>query len=232
MKLSLLLAAALTLGVLALPARTAAPVPDPGSSASQSALPEPAPGTQTGSAQTEAQTPASNESTSRTDPSSLTEPPALIVRNQYDADRVQATTFTYAWTTVLPDGMESSRIACGVQPMQMESLDAVLYTAFPAGTLPPAAEGTSPGGLAPAFTLDFGNCPPDSVTAHRWKSEDLGRSDLNGLWSEEVPVDCSDGFTLLPLGDGAFVYEISARWGNDNYCVYAFRTVPQVRPQA
>ena len=38
-----------------------------------------------------------------------------------------------------------------------------------------------------------------------------------------------DTFSLFPLGDGDYVYEVSANWGDVGGASYTFRTLPQIR---
>ncbi len=48
--------------------------------------------------------------------------------------------------------------------------------------------------------------------------------------TEEVTAEMEgDTITLVPLGDGDYVYEVSAGWGEAGYASYTFRTLPQVR---
>ena len=220
--LALLLAAAITAcGVSAAPADPPAS-PDAGSSqvspAEQPLPPESDP------------TPASVPSSSTLE--TMSEPPALTVCTLYDADEVSAIKFSYQWTTALPDGQAQSVTACGVSPLQaLDGLEsAMLYTAFRGTDLPPLAEGELPGSLVPVFTLKFDGPAPQSVTARRWKAEDIGESSSDDLWEENVEAVLKDGvWQLIPLGDGEFVYEVCADWGETGSATYGFRTTPQVR---
>lgn len=47
---------------------------------------------------------------------------------------------------------------------------------------------------------------------------------------EEVIVEFEeDMINLMPLGDGDYVYEISADWGEVGGASYTFRILPQIR---
>lgn len=165
------------------------------------------------------------------DPWTLTEPPELVVSTEYDVDRVSAQCYTYEWSVKLEGDMMSSVIACGAHPLDSpgEPGYATLYTAFPAGSLPPLEEGQLPGMLLSIFYLDFGEIPPETVTVNRWPAAYVGHASEHFGDSEQVTVDNSDGFMLLPQGDGEFIYEVHADWGLVGNVYYVFRTVPEVR---
>ena len=162
----------------------------------------------------------------------LKEPPKLVVSTMNNADSVTASCGNYQWSRKMPDGTTGITIACGAHPLDEAGEQTTLYTAFPAGTLPPFREGEDMPSFLPEFYLDFGEIPPETVTVRRWPSEYIGRASEFSGDSEEVKVDSSDGFTLFPVGDGTFVYEISAAWGEVGSAYYVFNTLPQVRGDA
>lgn len=127
----------------------------------------------------------------------------------------------------------SGIIACGPHPLDSpgELGYAILYTAIPAGSLPPLEEGQFPGMLLSSIYLDFGEIPPETVTVRRWPASYVGNASEHYEDGENVTVDSSDGFMLLPLGDGEFVYEVHADWGQVGSADYVFRTVPEVRDE-
>ncbi|MCH5342251.1 MAG: hypothetical protein J1E01_12375 [Acetatifactor sp.] len=159
----------------------------------------------------------------------LKEPPELVVSTINNADSVIASCGNYMWSREMPDGSMASTIACGAHPLDEVNQRATLYTAFPAGSLPALPEGQMPGMLLSVFCLDFGDVPPETVSVHRWPSTYIGHASEYAGDSEDVTVDMSDGFTILPLGDGEFVYEVHADWGEVGSADYVFNTVPQVR---
>lgn len=165
------------------------------------------------------------------DARTLDGPPELVVSTFNDVDSVTASCGNYRWSKKMPDGSMSSIIACGAHPLDEAGAAerTRLYTAFPAGSLPPLSEGEDTPSLLPVFYLDFGEIPPETVTVRRWPSEYIGRASEFSGDSEEVEVDCSDGFTILPIGDGEFVYEVDAAWGEVGSAYYVFHTLPQVR---
>lgn len=165
----------------------------------------------------------------KTDTLVLKEPPELVVSTINNADSVTASCGNYMWSREMPDGSMASTIACGAHPLDDINQRATLYTAFPAGSLPVLSEGQMPGAILPVFYLDFGDVPPETVTVHRWPSTYIGHASEFAGDSEDVTVDISDGFTILPLGDGEFVYEVHADWGEVGYADYVFSTIPQVR---
>lgn len=166
--------------------------------------------------------------------SALAGPPEMAVSTLYGADRVVAQQYGCVWTRRAPDGtMIDDFIADGIHPLDDpgEGGYADLYTAFGPGQLPPSPEGENVGSIAPAFSLDFGEYPPESVNARRWSAEYIGREDRYDVRAEEVDVVLKDGVsTLCPLGDGAFVYEVHAVWKDAGDAWYVFRTIPEVRP--
>lgn len=163
-------------------------------------------------------------------PQTLTEPPELIVSTMYDTDSVTASCGNYEWNRELPDGTTGHIIACGAHPLDVTWEYNILYTAFPAGSLPPLEEGQMPGMLLPIFYLNFGNIPPDVVSVQRWPASYIGDAQIHSADSEDVAVESENGiFTLLPLGDGDFIYEIHVEWSDVGSANYVFRTLPQVR---
>lgn len=176
-------------------------------------------------------TESGNTATANTSDSwSLENPPALIVSTEYDVDSVTAEIYGYTWTEKLDEDQMSTIIACGMHPLDDpgESGYAILYTAFPPGSLPPLPDGQFRSSMMPVFFLDFGEVPPKTVTARRWPAEYVGSAYEHYDDAEEVQVDMTEGF-LLPLGDGKFVYEIHADWGEAGSADYVFMTLPQVR---
>lgn len=159
----------------------------------------------------------------------LKEPPELVVSTINNVDSVIASCGSYMWSTEMPDGSMANTIACGAHPLDEIKQRATLYTAFSAGSLPTLSEDQMPGAMLPVFYLDFGDVPPETVTVLRWPSTYIGQASEYAGDSEDVTVDMSDGFTILPLGDGEFVYEVHADWGEVGYADYVFHTVPQVR---
>lgn len=167
------------------------------------------------------------------DPGGLEEPPALLVRNQYDTDQAKASLCGYHWERSLDSEMMSSVIACGPHPLECGFTGQnTLYTAFPAGSLPPLEEGQLPGMILPVYTLDFGGYLPDEVTVVRWPAGEERVDDISFPEGEEVPVELENGWTLFPLGDGEYVYEVQAGWADLGSGSYVFRTIPQVREES
>lgn len=160
-------------------------------------------------------------------PWSLKNPPALIVSTEYDVDSVTAEIYGYTWTRKLEEDQMSTLIACGMHPLDDpgEPGYAILYTAFPPGSLP---DGQFRSSMLPVFYLDFGKIPPKTVTARRWPAEYVGSASEHYDDAEEVQVDMLEEF-LLPLGDGEFIYEVHADWGEVGSADYVFMTLPQVR---
>lgn len=158
----------------------------------------------------------------------LKEPPELVVSTMNNTDSVIASCGNYMWTMEMSDGSMTNTIACGAHPLDEIKQRATLYTAFPAGGLPALSGDQMLGSMLPVFYLDFGDVPPETVTVHRWPSTYIGHASEYASDSEEVTVDNSDGFTILPLEDGEFVYEVHADWGEVGNADYVFNTVPQV----
>lgn len=159
-------------------------------------------------------------------------PPELVVSTLNNADSVTASCGNFQWNHRLPGSSAGGYvIACGAHPLDEAGAAerTMLYTAFPAGSLPPLGEGENTPSLLPVFYLDFGEIPPETVTVRRWPSEYIGRASEFDGDSEEVEVDSSDGFALLPFLDGKFVYEVNASWGEVGSASYVFSTLPQVR---
>lgn len=159
----------------------------------------------------------------------LTAPPSLVVSTLYDVDQVTASPGNYQWIAVLPDGTAGTVVACGLHPLDQQE-HPLLYTTFPAGSLPPLEDGVLPGSMVPTYTLNFGDIPPETVTAVRWPASLIGDSQGSMSKAENVSVEMeADVITLMPFGDGDFVYEICAEWGETGSAYYTFRTLPQVR---
>lgn len=165
------------------------------------------------------------------DSRTLDRPPELVVSTLNNADCVTASCGNYQWNHKLPGGSGGSVIACGAHPLDEAGAAEKnrLYTAFPPGTLPPLSKGENTPSLLPEFYLDFGEIPPETVTVRRWPSEYIGRASEFDGDSEEVEVDSSDGFAILPFLDGEFVYEVNASWGEAGSASYVFSTLPQAR---
>ena len=158
---------------------------------------------------------------------SMTAPPALIVSTLNCADSVSASCGNYNWSCTLSDGFTSTLIACGAHPLDWQE-HPVLYTAFPAGTLSSLEEGTDIESMVPVFYLDFGEILPETVSAVRWPASYIGDAQSHSTDFEEVAVELKkDRITLVPLGDGDYVYEISAAWGEAGSASYTFRTLLQ-----
>ena len=167
------------------------------------------------------------------DPWTLTEPPELFVSTEYNADRITAQCSSYEWNVKLEGDMMSSIIACGPHPLDSpKNMDyPTLYTAFPAESLTPSEEGETKETVLPVFYLDFGEIPPETVTVYRWPAAFVFNASEHYEDGEPVAVDSSDGFILLPQGDGEFVYEIHADWGLMGHAYYSFLTMPEVRDE-
>lgn len=176
----------------------------------------------------EGSSPVSSEP-AKPDAWTLEEPPKLVVSTMNDTDSVTASCGNYQWSTKMPDGTCGIVIACGAHPLDEAAEQTTLYTAFPAGTLPPLREGEDVPSILPEFYLNFGEIPPETVTVRRWPSSYIGHASEFSGDSEEVEVVSSDGFTIFPVGDGEFVYEVSAAWGEVGSAYYVFSTLPQVR---
>lgn len=178
--------------------------------------------------------PSSPEATAAPSPDigSLSASPELVVSTLNHADSVTAQRYGFSWDHEMPNGQRASVIACGIHPLDDPGEEgyATLYTAFPAGSLPPLEEGQLPGMIVPVYYLDFGDYSPESVTARRWPSAWSGQHEDQDMEAEEVTVDTTDeGWALLPLGDGEFIYEVQADWGHVCNANYVFATLPQVR---
>lgn len=163
----------------------------------------------------------------------LESPPDLVVSTENQADCVTAIRYGYTWQKKLEGDQMTSVIACGPHPLDGtgESDYATLYTAFSTGSLPPWAKGPMSDAMMPVFYLDFGEIPPETVTASRWPAEYIGHASEHYDDGEKVTVDNMDGFILLPQGDGEFVYEVHADWGEVGCADYVFLTLPQVREE-
>lgn len=167
------------------------------------------------------------------DPWTLTEPPELVVSTEYYVDQVSAQRYSFEWRQKLEGDQMRSTIACGIHPLDDpgELGYATLYTAFPPGSLPPLEEGQPRSSMLPVFYLDFGEIPPETVTVQRWPATYVGHASEHYHDGEQVTVDSSDGFMLLPMGDGEFIYEVHADWGQVGNADYVFSTVPEVRDE-
>ena len=129
----------------------------------------------------------------------------------------------------MPDGTITMTLDCGAHPLDQQE-HPILYTAFPAGTLPPLEEGANVGSIVPVFYLDFWEISPQTVSAIRWPASYIGDAQSHTTDFEEVIVEFEeDMIILMPLGDGDYVYEISADWGEAGGASYTFRTLPQIR---
>lgn len=160
---------------------------------------------------------------------SLTEPPSLTVSTLMYVDSVIASCGNYQWSHTLPDGTVSEFIACGAHPLDQQEYP-ILYTAFPAGTLPAPEAGENVGSIAPVFYLDFGEILPETVSVMRWPASRIGDAQTYSTDFEMVNTELEgDTFSLFPLGDGDYVYEVSANWGDVGGASYTFRTLPQIR---
>lgn len=144
----------------------------------------------------------------------LTEPPELTVYTLNHTDSLASSSGNFHWRISLPDGTATEMLACGAHPLDQQD-HPILYTAFPAGSLPAPEEGTAIGSMPPVFYLDFGEIPPEIVSAVRWPAAYIGDAQSYSADFETVTAE-SDGSTimLLPSGDGDYVYEVSAEWGN------------------
>lgn len=174
--------------------------------------------------------PLNAATTNVSDPWALENPPALVVSTEYNADSVTTEIYGYTWTKKLDEDQMVTTIACGMHPLDDpgDSGYAILYTAFAPGSLPPLPDGQFRSSMLPVFFLDFGEVPPKTVTARRWSAEYVGSASEHYDDAEEVRVDISEGF-LSPMGDGEFVYEVHADWGEVGSADYVFMTLPQVR---
>lgn len=159
----------------------------------------------------------------------LQEPPKMVVSTVNNVDSVIASCGNYQWNKEMSNGTTSSVIACGAHPLDEVNERAILYTAFPSGSQQPLIQDQEPGAMLPVFQLDFGDVPPEVVTAHRWPSAYIGHASEYANDCEEVMVDISDGITLFPPDDGEFVYEVYAVWGEVGSAYYVFDTTPQIR---
>ena len=159
---------------------------------------------------------------------SLTEPPALVVSTLNNTDRVTASCSNSEWSCTLPDGETASVVACGPHPLDQQD-HPIVYTAFPAGSLPSSENGEDLGAIAPIFYLDFGDISPETISAIRWPASYIGNTQ-NHTDFENVTIEIEEGTIMLaPLGDGDYVYEVSARWGEVGSASYVFRTMSQLR---
>ena len=159
----------------------------------------------------------------------LTDPPELTVSTLYHADSITAACGNFQWKEKMPDGTVREMVACGASPLDEGWERPLLYTAFGPGTLPPLQEGQFLSSIMPVYYLDFGAVPPTTITARRWSVAAIGQG-AGFDDAEEVSVETTDeGLALFPLGDGEFVYEVDAVWGDMGSAQYVFQTLPQVR---
>ena len=71
---------------------------------------------------------------------------------------------------------------------------------------------------------------PETVSVIRWPASHIGDAQIHSTDFEIVTTELDgDIFCLLPLGDGDYVYEVSADWGDVGGASYTFRTLPQTR---
>ena len=90
--------------------------------------------------------------------------------------------------------------------------------------------GENVGSIAPVFYLDFGEILPETVSVMRWPASRIGDAQTYSTDFEMVNTELEgDTFSLFPLGDGDYVYEVSANWGDVGGASYTFRTLPQIR---
>ncbi len=160
----------------------------------------------------------------------LTAPPTLAVSTLNNVDRVIASCGNSQWRCTLPDGTATTLNACGAHPLDQQE-HPILYTAFPAGSLPPLEDGENLGLIVPVFYLDFGEILPETVSVIRWPASYIGNTQKHTDFEEVIAEIEGDTITLMPLGDGDYVYEVSARWGDVGYAIYTFRTLPQIREE-
>ena len=146
-----------------------------------------------------------------TDKEILTEPPILTVSALNKADSVSASCGNSHWNCAMPDGTTTTILACGAHPLDQQEYP-ILYTAFP------------------VFYLDFGEISPETVSAVRWSAAYIGDAQSHAADFEEVIVEFEENMiTLNPVGDGDYIYEISAAWGEVGEAGYTFRTLPQIQ---
>lgn len=160
----------------------------------------------------------------------LTAPPTLAVSTLNNVDRVITSCGNSQWRYTLPDGTATTLSACGAHPLDRQE-HPILYTAFPAGSLPPLEDGEHPGCIVPIYDLDFGEFLPETVSAIRWPASYIGNTQRDTDFEEVIVEIEGDTITLMPLGDGDFVYAVSACWGEMGYASYTFRTLPQIREE-
>lgn len=157
----------------------------------------------------------------------LTAPPALTVSTLEYVDSVIASCGNYHWSHTLPDGTATEVLACGAHPLDQQE-HPIIYTAFPAGALSFSEDGGAVGSLVPVFYLDFGGISPETVSVIRWPASYIGDAQGHSTDFETVTTEFDgDTILLLPPGDGNYVYEVSAEWGNAGGASYTFRTLPQ-----
>ncbi len=158
------------------------------------------------------------------DENSNLNPPALTVSTPGGADSVIAACGNYEWSQSLPDGLMSSVIACGAHPLDERDYR-ILYTGFSA-TTPLSEDGGEAGSAVPVFYLAFDGPAPGAVSVIRWPADYIGDMQYSADF-EKVKVELDgDTISLLPPGDGDYVYAVSARWGSVGRAEYTFRTVP------
>lgn len=163
------------------------------------------------------------------DSEALTEPPVLTVSTLNHTDSIVASSGNFHWRISLPDGTATEMLACGAHPLDPQE-HPILYTAFPTGSLPAPKEGENIGFLLSVFYLDFGEVPPDTISVVRWPASCIGDTQSHAADFETVTAESDGGeITLLPPGDGDYVYEVSAEWGDFGGASYTFRTLPQLR---
>ncbi|MDE5589084.1 MAG: hypothetical protein K2J60_08065 [Acetatifactor sp.] len=146
-----------------------------------------------------------------TDKETLSEPPILTVSTLNAVDSISVYCGNSQWNCAMPDGTTTAILACGAHPLDQQE-HPILYTVFP------------------VFYLDFGEILPETVSAVRWPASYIGDAQGHSADFEEVIVEFEENMiTLIPLGDGDYIYEISAAWGEVGEAGYTFRTLPQMR---
>ncbi len=161
-------------------------------------------------------------------PGSLDRPPDLMVSAASQKDAIIAGQYGWQWNIA-----GSSLIACGLHPLDQQSAEdyQTLYVVFPGERLPQLEEEEMRGGIIPVYDLDFGEVPPEALEVRRWPMEYIGEAETHFGDSEQVAVEYSESWMLLPSGEGEYIYEVDASWGQLGSATYVFCTLPRMEGQ-
>ena len=134
-------------------------------------------------------------------------PPALVITASNQEYRIGSGNYSWEWPN--PDGTMSSVIACGIHPLDYTGeADMVQY-----------AEGE---------TLFFRfDVMPQSVTCRCWTEEYWG--DPQSYEANYEVLELGE-YTLMPLSNVRYVYELTADWGDGRSASYIFGSICDAVP--